>query len=74
MSERELQDMAQAWGVTKTQAEERTVARIALGRMARPMEMAAACAFLASEDASFVNGAVLIAAGGARTHAAAHAL
>lgn len=73
-SERELHDMAQAWDVTEAQAEQRTFARVALCRMARPTETAATCAFLASDDASFVNGAVLIAAGGARTHAAAHAL
>lgn len=73
MSERELQDMARTWGVTREEAEQRTVARIALGRMAQPEEIAAACAFLASDDASFVNGAVLVADGGARIPAAARA-
>jgi NAD(P)-dependent dehydrogenase (short-subunit alcohol dehydrogenase family) len=35
--------------------------------------MAAVCAFLASDDASFVTGAALVADGGARTAAAARA-
>jgi NAD(P)-dependent dehydrogenase (short-subunit alcohol dehydrogenase family) len=37
---------------------------IPLGRMAQPQEMAATVAFLASDDASFVTGSVLVANGG----------
>jgi 3-oxoacyl-[acyl-carrier protein] reductase len=38
-------------------------ASIPLGRMADPSEIAAAVAYLASDDASFVNGSVLVANG-----------
>lgn len=38
-------------------------ASVPLGRMADPAEIAAAVAFLASDDASFVNGSVLVANG-----------
>ena len=38
--------------------------RLPLGRAAEPAEVAAAIAFLASDDASFVNGVILPVDGG----------
>jgi NAD(P)-dependent dehydrogenase (short-subunit alcohol dehydrogenase family) len=70
MAAREMQDLANELGITEQQARQRTVARIALGRMASADEMAAVCLFLASDDASFVTGTALIADGGARRAAA----
>ena len=42
--------------------------RIPLGRYAKPHEIADAIAFLASDDASFVNGHVLSVDGGYTTY------
>jgi NAD(P)-dependent dehydrogenase (short-subunit alcohol dehydrogenase family) len=49
----------------KTEAERQTqVSRIPLGRLGRPEEIAAAIAFLASDDASFITGTTLYVDGG----------
>ena len=73
MSEREMQDLARANGSTMEAEFGALTRRIALQRVASPAELAACALFLASDDASFVTGAVLVADGGARIAAAARA-
>ena len=43
---------------------ERYIARIPVGRLGRPEEVAAAVAFLASPQASYINGAEILVDGG----------
>ncbi|MEO6273239.1 MAG: SDR family oxidoreductase [Rhodoferax sp.] len=71
MAEQEMRDAAAAAGSSMEQEFARVEARIALQRMASPQEMASCIRFLASSEASFVTGAVLVADGGGRlaTHA-----
>jgi NAD(P)-dependent dehydrogenase (short-subunit alcohol dehydrogenase family) len=73
MSEMEMRLAAESSGSTPEAEFEALAARIALRRVATPAEIAACCLFLASEDASFVTGAVLIADGGGRSPAAGKA-
>jgi NAD(P)-dependent dehydrogenase (short-subunit alcohol dehydrogenase family) len=73
MSEMEMSLAAAASGAALEAEFEALAARIALRRVAAPTEIAACCLFLASEDASFVTGAVLIADGGGRSPAAVKA-
>jgi NAD(P)-dependent dehydrogenase (short-subunit alcohol dehydrogenase family) len=71
MAEREMTEAAALAGTTMDEEFIVMANRIALKRVARPEEIASCIRFLASEEASFVTGAVLVADGGGRvsTHA-----
>ncbi len=73
MSEAEMQETARARGTTAEAEFTELTARIALRRIGDPDEIASCALFLASREASFVTGAVLVADGGARSAAAARA-
>jgi NAD(P)-dependent dehydrogenase (short-subunit alcohol dehydrogenase family) len=66
MSEAEMDELAQLNGTTREIEFEAVRQRIGLRRIADAAEIAACCLFLASDDASFVTGAVLVADGGGR--------
>lgn len=55
---------AQRMGITFEQMTTAASARIALGRVGQPSEIASVIAFLASDDASFVSGQIIYVAGG----------
>lgn len=67
MSEWEMETAARANGTTVAAEFAALESRIALRRVADPSEIAACCLFLASDEASFVTGAVLVADGGGRS-------
>lgn len=71
MAEREMADAAALAGTTMEKEFAIMANRLALKRVARPEEMASCIRFLASDEASFVTGSVLVADGGGRvaTHA-----
>jgi NAD(P)-dependent dehydrogenase (short-subunit alcohol dehydrogenase family) len=62
--QRGIQADAQAQGITEAEALERSQSRIPLGRFARPEEVAAVALFLASDQASYVTGAIIPMDGG----------
>ena len=66
MSVYEMKVAAAANGSTPEAEFKALTNRIALRRVAEPQEIASRCLFLASDEASFVTGAVLVADGGGR--------
>ncbi len=66
MSVYEMEVAAAANGSTREKEFAALTSRIALRRVAEPQEIASCCLFLASDEASFVTGAVLVADGGGR--------
>lgn len=64
MSEREMDALAAARGLTREEAFGLVSSDLPLRRVAEPEEIAAACLFLASRESSFITGAVLVADGG----------
>jgi NAD(P)-dependent dehydrogenase (short-subunit alcohol dehydrogenase family) len=65
MFEETLGKIAEAKGTDVESLLRQFSAPIPLRRVSAPVEMAGVCAFLASEDASFMTGAVLVVDGGA---------
>lgn len=64
MSEQELDELAARRSGTRDDAFRAVTAYLPLRRAAEPEEVASCCLFLASDEASFVTGAVLVADGG----------
>ena len=64
MADRDMDLVAQRLGISRTVAYLRATQHTPMRRIATPGEIASCCAFLASDDASFVTGTTLVADGG----------
>jgi len=65
MADDDMDELAASHGITREEAYAIATARVPLRRPATPEEIAACCLFLAGDESSIVNGAVLVADGGA---------
>jgi len=65
MGDVSMDQIAEARGISRDDAYRLASAHVPLGRPARADEIAACCLFLASDESSIVNGAALVADGGA---------
>jgi len=74
MSAMEMESAALTNRSTPEQEFEALARRIALRRVADPAEIASCCLFLASDESSFVTGAVLVVDGGGRAPVHARAV
>jgi meso-butanediol dehydrogenase / (S,S)-butanediol dehydrogenase / diacetyl reductase len=64
MGDRSMDEIAEARGITRDDAYRLTARHVPLRREGTPDEIAAACLFLASAEASFVTGSTLVVDGG----------
>jgi NAD(P)-dependent dehydrogenase (short-subunit alcohol dehydrogenase family) len=65
MADEDMDELAAVRGITRAEAYLVATDRVPMRRPATAQEIAACCLFLASDDASIVNGAALVADGGA---------